>query len=112
MPNEMAAALKERTMRFALRVMRLCRTLPETWEARFVADQLLRAVRGADKGAIADVKLFDVFAGAGVPDGSKSLALEVTLQPSEKSFTEDDLKAISARIVAAAANLGAALRAG
>jgi hypothetical protein len=32
MPNEMAAALKERTMRFALRVMRLCRTLPETWK--------------------------------------------------------------------------------
>ena len=49
MPNEMATALKERTMRFALRVMRLCRTLPETWEARFVADQLFCA--GARTGA-------------------------------------------------------------
>ena len=37
--------------------------------------------------------------------------VEVTLQPAEKSFTEDDLKAISARILAAAAALGAALRA-
>lgn len=41
--NQIAEALKERTMRFALRVMRFCRTLPETWEGRFVADQLFRA---------------------------------------------------------------------
>ena len=75
------------------------------------ADQLLRAVRGADKGAIAGVRLFDVFTGQGVPEGSKSLAIEVTLQPSERSFTDEDLKAISDRIVAAAAKLGAALRA-
>jgi phenylalanyl-tRNA synthetase beta chain len=75
------------------------------------ADQLLRAVRGADKAAITGVSLFDVFTGAGVAEGHKSLAVEVTLQPAEKSFTEDDLKAISTRIVAAAAKLGAALRA-
>ena len=43
MPNEIAEQLKERTMRFALRVMRLCRSLPTEWEGRFIADQLLRA---------------------------------------------------------------------
>ena len=74
------------------------------------ADQLLRAVRGADKGAITNVSLFDVFTGPGVPEGQKSLALEVTLQPSEKSFSHEELEAISARIVAAAAKLGASLR--
>jgi phenylalanyl-tRNA synthetase beta chain len=74
------------------------------------ADQLLRAVSGADKAAIADAGLFDVFAGPGVPQGHKSLAVEVTLQPAEKSFTDEELKAISERIVAAAAKLGAALR--
>jgi phenylalanyl-tRNA synthetase beta chain len=74
------------------------------------ADALLRAVRGADRQAIAGVSLFDVFAGAGVPAGLKSLAVEVTLQPGEKSFTEEELKAISARIVAAAAKAGARLR--
>jgi phenylalanyl-tRNA synthetase beta chain len=79
--------------------------------ADLAADKLLRAVRGADKAAIADVGLFDLFTGAGVPEGQKSLAVEVALQPVEKSFTEDDLKAISARIVAAAAALGAVLRA-
>lgn len=75
------------------------------------ADQLLRAVRGADKAAIAGVSLFDVFTGTGVPDGQKSLAIEVVLQPAEKSFTDEELKAISEKIVAAATKLGAALRA-
>ncbi|HWH18792.1 MAG TPA: phenylalanine--tRNA ligase subunit beta, partial [Allosphingosinicella sp.] len=74
------------------------------------ADRLLRAVRSADKTAIVDVSLFDVFTGAGVPEGRKSLAVEVTLQPGEKSFTDDDLKVLSDRIVAAAAKLGAQLR--
>jgi phenylalanyl-tRNA synthetase beta chain len=74
------------------------------------ADALLRAVRGADKVAIAGVTLFDVFVGQGVPEGSKSLAFEITLQPGEKSFTEEELKAISERIIAAAAKLGATLR--
>jgi phenylalanyl-tRNA synthetase beta chain len=75
------------------------------------ADRLVRAVRTADKQAIAAAALFDVFTGAGVPEGQKSLAIEVTLQPTEKSFTEEDLKAISDKIVAAAAKLGATLRA-
>ncbi|HEX8670201.1 MAG TPA: phenylalanine--tRNA ligase subunit beta [Allosphingosinicella sp.] len=74
------------------------------------ADALLRAVRGADRHAIARVALFDVFTGPGVPDGRKSLAVEVTLQPAEKSFTDEELKAISDRIVAAAAKAGARLR--
>jgi phenylalanyl-tRNA synthetase beta chain len=74
------------------------------------ADQLLRAVRGADKAAIAGVNLFDVFTGPGVPEGQKSLAVEVTLQPAEKSFSDAELKEISDRIVAAAAKLGGALR--
>ena len=75
------------------------------------ADRLLRAVRGADRQAIASAELFDVFTGAGVPAGRKSLAVEVTLQPGEKSFTEAELKGISDRIVGAAGKIGASLRA-
>ena len=75
------------------------------------ADALLRAVRGADKTAITGVSLFDVFTGAGVPEGQKSLAVEVTLQPGDKSFSHEELEAISGRIVAAATKLGAQLRA-
>ncbi|MCL6249830.1 phenylalanine--tRNA ligase subunit beta [Altererythrobacter sp. KTW20L] len=74
------------------------------------AADLLRAVKGADKASIVDVRLFDLFAGQGVPEGKKSLAVEVTLQPGEKSFTDAELKAISDKVVAAAAKLGGELR--
>lgn len=74
------------------------------------AGDLLRAVKGADKAEIADARIFDDFRGAGVPEGKKSLAIEVTLQPGDKSYAEADLKAIADRIVGAAARLGAELR--
>jgi phenylalanyl-tRNA synthetase beta chain len=45
--------------------------------------------------------VFDVYEGPGVSDGSKSVALEVTLQPREKTLTEAEIDALSARIVAA-----------
>jgi phenylalanyl-tRNA synthetase beta chain len=73
-------------------------------------EMLVRAVKGADKAAITDARVFDVFTGTGVPEGQKSLAVEVTLQPAEKSFTEEELAAIAAKIVAAAEKLGAVLR--
>jgi phenylalanyl-tRNA synthetase beta chain len=79
-------------------------------DAGMQADKLVRAVAGADKRAIAEVALFDVFTGAGVPEGQKSLGIEVVLQPIDKSFGEAALKAISDRIVAAAAKQGAMLR--
>jgi phenylalanyl-tRNA synthetase beta chain len=74
------------------------------------AGDLLRAVKGADKQAIVSARIFDDFRGAGVPEGQKSLAIEVTLQPVEKSFDEAALKAISDKVVAAAAKLGGVLR--
>ncbi len=75
------------------------------------AGDLVRVVASADKANIVAARLFDDFRGQGVPEGQKSLAIEVTLQPGEKSYTEDDLKAISDRITAAAAKQGATLRA-
>ncbi|MDG6080017.1 phenylalanine--tRNA ligase subunit beta [Erythrobacter litoralis] len=71
---------------------------------------LVKAVRGADKKAIVDAQVFDVFVGQGVPEGRKSVAVEVTLQPGEKSFTDDEIKAISDKVVANAAKQGAELR--
>lgn len=73
-------------------------------------DALVRAVRGADKAAIVDARLFDVFTGAGVEEGMKSLAVEVTLQPGEKSFTDAEIKGVADKVVTAAAKLGATLR--
>jgi len=74
------------------------------------AGDLVRAVQGADKANIVAARLFDEFRGAGVPEGHKSLAIEVTLQPGEKSYTEADLKAIADKVTAAAAKVGAQLR--
>ncbi|MEQ1547153.1 MAG: phenylalanine--tRNA ligase subunit beta [Chakrabartia sp.] len=71
---------------------------------------LIRVIKGADKASITAVRLFDVFVGAGVPEGQVSLAVEVTLQPVDKSYAEEDLARISAAIVAAASKVGAVLR--
>ena len=70
------------------------------------ADALVRAIRGADKAAITSARLFDRFE----TKGGLSLAVEVTLQPADKSFTEEQIAAISKGIVAAAEKLGAQLR--
>jgi len=74
--------------------------------AQLPAENLARAIRGADKEAIANVRLFDRFE---APEGL-SLAFEVTLQPAEKSFTDEQIADISKRIVAAAEKLGGRLR--
>jgi phenylalanyl-tRNA synthetase beta chain len=74
--------------------------------AEVTADVLLRAIRGADKAAITGARLFDRFE---TPEGL-SLAVEVTLQPTEKSFTDEQIGEVSKRIVAGAEKLGARLR--
>jgi len=75
------------------------------------AGDLVRVIAAADKANIVTARLFDDFRGQGVPEGQKSLAIEVTLQPGEKSYTDDELKSISDTITAAAAKQGATLRA-
>lgn len=65
------------------------------------AGDLLRAARGAEKNLISDVALFDVFSGKGVPEGKKSLAIEVTLSPREKTLTDEEIDAVAGKVVAA-----------
>ena len=74
------------------------------------ADALVRAASGADKALISGVRLFDRFAGPAIGEGKVSLAIEVTLQPVDKSLTEAEIEAVSASVIAAAAKLGAVLR--
>jgi len=74
------------------------------------AGDLVRAVQGADKTLIADVRVFDVYRGPGVAEGFKSVAIEVVIQPREATLTDADIEALSTRIVAAAEKLGARLR--
>jgi len=70
-----------------------------------------RPIAAADKTLIADVRVFDVYEGKGVAEGQKSVAVEVTIQPMEKTLTDAEIEALSARIVAAAEKaVGAKLR--
>ena len=91
--------------------------MPLTRDFAFVVDRkvaagdLVRAAAGADKVLVSAVRVFDVYEGPGVPEGQKSLALEVTLQPRESTLTDADIEGVSAKIVAAAAKAtGARLR--
>ncbi|MGN3974800.1 phenylalanine--tRNA ligase subunit beta [Tsuneonella sp. SYSU-LHT278] len=79
-------------------------------EAALPANDLVRAIRGADKAHIVAAEVFDDFRGTGVPAGRKSLAIEVRFQPADKTYTDADLKALSDKVVAAAAKLGGELR--
>ena len=94
----------------------LANLMPLTRDFAFVVEDgkavgdLVRAVAGADKALVAGVSVFDVYRGAGVPEGMKSVALEVSIQPVEATLTEAEIEALSAKVVAAAQKLGATLR--
>jgi phenylalanyl-tRNA synthetase beta chain len=78
--------------------------MPLTRDFAFVVDdgveaeKLVKAARGADKALIADVTVFDLYK---LDGGKTSLAIEVTLQPRDKTLTEPEIEAVSARIVQA-----------
>jgi len=74
------------------------------------AGDIARAAAAADKALITGARVFDVYEGAGVPEGAKSVAIEVALQPRDKTLTDAEIDAVSAKIVAAAEKLGARLR--
>ncbi len=65
------------------------------------ADRIVRAAKGADKSLIESVSVFDVFTGAAVGEGRKSVAIEVTLQPRDRTLTEEEIDQASAAVVAA-----------
>jgi len=65
------------------------------------AGEVLRAARGAEKGLVAEVSVFDVFRGDAISAGRKSIAIAVTLQPTEKTLTDAEIDAVGQKIVAA-----------
>lgn len=67
-------------------------------DAKVSADDVIRTVMGADKKLIVGASVFDVYAGKGVEDGKKSLAVSVTIQPREQSLTDAEIEAIAQKI--------------
>jgi phenylalanyl-tRNA synthetase beta chain len=75
------------------------------------ADKVVRAARGADKQLITDVQVFDVYRGKGIDEGRKSIAIAVTLQPRDKTLTDEEIDAVAGKIVASVEkNAGGVLR--
>lgn len=74
------------------------------------AGDLIKAAKGADRGLITDVNLFDVYQGKGIDDGYKSLAIDVTLTPKDATLTDKDIDGVSDKVIAGVAKLGGILR--
>jgi phenylalanyl-tRNA synthetase beta chain len=75
------------------------------------AGDLVRAAQGADRKLITAITVFDVYEGAGIDPDKKSVAIAVTLQPREKTMTDQEIEAVSAKIVAEVAKrVGGVLR--
>ncbi len=70
--------------------------VPETTRAA----EILKAALGAERNLVTDAGIFDVYRGAGVPDGHKSVAVMVKLQPRERTLTDAEIEATVAKIVA------------
>jgi len=64
------------------------------------AETLLRAARGVDRKLVTEIRLFDVYQGAGLPEGKKSLAITVVLQPQERTLTDAEIEGFSTRLIA------------
>jgi phenylalanyl-tRNA synthetase beta chain len=64
------------------------------------AADILRAAQSADRKLIVNVTVFDVYEGKGIEPGKKSVAIAVTLQPRDKTMTEDEIDAVAGKIVA------------
>ena len=80
-------------------------------DADLEADRIVRAARSADRNLISAVNVFDVFTGGAVGSGRKSVAIEVVLQPRDRTLTETEIDAIGRRIVDEVAKAtGAVLR--
>lgn len=87
-------------------VLELSAFQPVSRDFAFIVDRkvkagdLVRAAQGVDKKLITDVTVFDVYEGKGIDPDKKSLAIAVTIQPREKTMTDQEIDAVGAKIVA------------
>ena len=76
-----------------------------TREFAFIVDNLLesekviQAAKSADKKLITDIMIYDIYEGKNIPEGKKSIAIKVTIQPNLESLTDKDLEQISSNII-------------
>jgi phenylalanyl-tRNA synthetase beta chain len=87
-------------------VLELSAFQPVSRDFAFIVDRtvkagdMVRAAQSVDKKLITDVTVFDVYEGKGIDPSKKSLAIAVTMQPREKTMTDEEIDAVAAKIVA------------
>ena len=87
-------------------VLELSPFQPVTRDFAFVVDRavkaadMVRAAQNVDKKLITGVTVFDVYEGKGIDPGKKSIAIAVTIQPREKTMTDEEIEAMAGKIVA------------
>jgi phenylalanyl-tRNA synthetase beta chain len=87
-------------------VLELSPFQPVSRDFAFIVDRavkaadLVRAAQSVDKKLITDVTVFDVYEGKGIEAGKKSIAIAVTLQPRDKTMTDQEIEAMAGKIVA------------
>ncbi|MFH1343316.1 MAG: phenylalanine--tRNA ligase subunit beta [Pseudomonadota bacterium] len=87
-------------------VLELSAFQPVSRDFAFIVDRavksgdIVRAAQGVDRKLITDVTVFDVYEGKGIDDGKKSIAIAVTIQPREKTLTDQEIDAVASKIVA------------
>ncbi|OEO32648.1 phenylalanine--tRNA ligase subunit beta [Devosia insulae DS-56] len=87
--------------------LKLSDLMPLSRDFAFLVDRsvpaatLLRAAKNADKTLITEVSVFDVFEGKGIAEDKKSVGIAVTLQPSDKTLTDEEIEKVAANVVAA-----------
>jgi phenylalanyl-tRNA synthetase beta chain len=111
LPEPKKKAIKTRPALELSPLMPLTRDFAFVVGADVPAGDLVRPILGADKQLIVEARAFDVYQGQGVPEGGKSVAVEVVVQPRDKTLTDAEIEALSAKVVAAAEKaVGAKLR--
>ncbi|CAA7621324.1 Phenylalanine--tRNA ligase beta subunit [Candidatus Terasakiella magnetica] len=101
LPLPKAKATKARPLLKASAFQPLERDFAFILDSAVAADAVIRAAKGADRALVTDVTLFDLYEGDKMAAGKKSLAISVTLQPTEKTLTDEEIEAIGAKIVQA-----------
>lgn len=111
LPEPKRKATKTKVALEASALMPLSRDFAFVVTAETPAGDLVRAVAGADKALIQEVRVFDVYQGTGIPEGFKSVGIEVLLQPRDKTLTDVEIEALSGQVLKAAEKAtGARLR--
>jgi len=70
-------------------------------DSKVTSEEVVKAAKSAERGLIERIEIFDVYEGKGVPDGKKSLAISVRLQPKDKTLTDAEIEDIARKIVEA-----------